>query len=457
MLQPMRDLRRNLALLVLALAAGCGGGGAPALPQAWPDGTVEEHVHSLAAGADDAAGAAEVAMALEANEIWDEAAAWYAHAVELEPTRALWDYHRALALRNRGSTDEARELLERTAARLPSEPAVHQRLGYWRLEEERLEEATESFRRLAELLPRAGEGAAGLGEIALRRDELREALGLLEQAVRLDPGLRSAHYALGRVYAGLGREEEAARSLARGSGAKVRFLDDPLAERVRSHARSVPVVLRLANQHLVQGRPGPSAEMLGALSLRHPDDVSVLSNLATAQLALGAFPSAQRSIERALALEPERAFTHLLSCAALTGQRRLDEALAAAERAIELAPELGKAHFEKAKVLGIRGRWDEARSSLERALELDRRDPTVFLALADVLLRSGAPAEALLQVDEALALDPDSVQGHVTHAWVLARLGRADDARRARDRALALAPSHPAVVDLNARLDTEPR
>jgi tetratricopeptide (TPR) repeat protein len=89
-------------------------------------------------------------------------------------------------------------------------------LVYWRLSDALLRvEAYDDAERAAKQAIWLNESFSGsyvtLGQIALKKGDLELARGLLERAVKMEPGNQNAHYALAKTYQRLGRAEEANR------------------------------------------------------------------------------------------------------------------------------------------------------------------------------------------------------------------------------------------------------
>ena len=154
---------------------------------------------------------------------------------ELHAAREAFAYSLLLL----GELGPARREYERYAAAMPGDPKGHYGLGLIELEETRLDEAADRFRRaialFAELAPRdprqgaarAGEYAechARLGEVHFARGELEAARAELLRATAISPGNISAFYTLGLVHRRLGEEELADQAAARYESARQALL-----------------------------------------------------------------------------------------------------------------------------------------------------------------------------------------------------------------------------------------
>lgn len=104
-------------------------------------------------------------------------------------------------------------------------------------------------------------------------------------------------------------------------------------------------------------------------------------NCADAQVALGAvmflsdwnWPGAQRSLERALELDPNHTEAYLLYGRLLEAQGDLDRGLAAKQKALERDPSSALVHLQIALSFWNQRRYDDVIAWANRALELDPR------------------------------------------------------------------------------------
>ena len=178
---------------------------------------------AVAALAKQAAGSARLhqvtAELLESQGDHTRAVDQYRRAVRKDPSlpgirRAL-----AVALLNASpegtARDKARRELEIEIGANPVDFHSIYELGELEWSEGRFAEARERFARAIELQPEFVDALIALGKAATRQGDAKGALPHLEKAVRLDPDNEVARYRLSQAYRRLGREEDAARELAR--------------------------------------------------------------------------------------------------------------------------------------------------------------------------------------------------------------------------------------------------
>jgi len=218
-------------------------------------------------------------------------------------------------------------------------------------------------------------------------DGLRTAIKYFNAAVAKDPADAWAHAGLAEAYTGLSGfyldPREAMPKAKRAAETALR-LDETLAD---AHAA-------LGYVHLVWDWDGPAAErsLLRALDLN--------PTLATARLNYAAYLTTQarhdqavHEIRRALNLDPRSIRTHAQGTVLLLFTRHYDEAIEVARRGLEFEPGSGFTLAFQGVAYAEQGRFEEALDNLQRAVQLD--DSLTIRALqAHVLAVAGRKAEA---------------------------------------------------------------
>lgn len=143
----------------------------------------------------------------------------YWRALTLGPDSAEVRLGLTVALWASGQDGRALELAHESAVRFPGDAALRHQLARMYLDRAERGDRSAEERGIALLQetlavdPDLAEAHYGLGSLALRRGELRQALASLRRAVELDPSSRRAHYALARCWRRLGRGDEAALAM----------------------------------------------------------------------------------------------------------------------------------------------------------------------------------------------------------------------------------------------------
>jgi predicted O-linked N-acetylglucosamine transferase (SPINDLY family) len=161
--------------------------------------------------------------------------------------------------------------------------------------------------------------------------------------------------------------------------------------------------------------------------------------LGCALTRLQRFEDAERSIQRAIALE-NRAEFHGSLGALRKSQNRWPEAIAAYQEALRLDPSLTDTHYNLGNAFRARGDIEEALKSFGRALELNGGHFHSLAALGQMMHAAGRPEEAAAYFKKALTLQPNDTDVLCELGDVLQESGDLDQAVALYQSALKLNP-----------------
>ena len=169
-----------------------------------------------------------------------------------------------------------------------------------------------------------------------------------------------------------------------------------------------------------------------------PDDPAAHAGLADTYSAMSDFgvaspaemrPRAIQETERALALDPQSAEGHAaLGRVQFLFDWNFAEAERSLARAVALDPDYMPAHQSTAWLESARGRHAKSIAAARRALQLDPVNIARYTELAWVLALGGHHAEALAEIDRALQLNPRSVATYLMKGWAYELAGQPDAA-----------------------------
>ena len=141
------------------------------------------------------------------------------------------------------------------------------------------------------------------------------------------------------------------------------------------------------------------------------------------------FETAERTLRRALAVDPSAGFPRQRLAMLLAARGRLDEAIVLGREAVRLEPlvpgraiTLGGLHYYARD-------FQRAEAEARRALQVSREFPTAHFFLGQIAAATGRHAEAITELQQAVAAS-DYVGWQVELVRVLTAAGRAEDARR---------------------------
>ncbi len=238
-------------------------------------------------------------------------------------------------------------------------------------------------------------------------------------------------------------------------------LADAVARRgLRRHPRSIDLLERVVFAQIRRRGALSAKRMLAAAPT--PSTVAEESTLcgvrAHGATELRDFDTADEALRRALELEPDSGWNHVIASAVRAAEDRYDEALAAARRAVALRPGMGAAISALAHLLQLREHDDEAIEVLQAGVA---RTEIAYLSvqLAGVLLEVERADEALVALDRAAACAPlaESVFQEGIRSLRFSALYQQDRIDDARQVAAAMrSPFHQRQADRLATATDQP-
>lgn len=205
-----------------------------------------------------------------------------------------------------------------------------------------------------EILPRY-RSDSGIFTRDFAQRELNADIAGAELRVRTDAGDASAHTLLATIYLRAGRVADAIGHLQEALRLNP---DDAEAHNDLGSALQVSGNLADATRHLAE------ADRL------RPNDARVHFNLGNALFASGKLDDAIRQYRRAIEINPDDADAHYNLAGVLGSQNKLDEAIAHLRRTLAIDPRRGDAHHNLALALTSEGKFDEALSDVVEALRI---------------------------------------------------------------------------------------
>ena len=329
-----------------------------------------------------AAAHAGLARAATARGEPEAAVTHYLAALELQPAASALRYPLALAYRELGDLEAARQQLAQRGTRPPSYPDPIRR-------------------ELRELATGAGVHLVA-GNRALRRNEPEAAAEHYRRAVEANAESAEAHLSLAATLARLGQPEEAAEHYERS------LAIDP---------ENPAVHYNLGTLLAAQGRPEASLPHFRTALELAPSYANARFNLATALLDIGKPEEALAHLQRLADSEEESASTRLATARALEQSGRPEEALPLLQ-AVATDPDVDSeqhlvADRHRARLLAQLGRFDQAAGLYRKLVERFPDEPeTRFASLMTLLLAEHYP-DAAAALEEATERFPNNLQ--ITH------------------------------------------
>ena len=387
---------------------------------------------------------------------------------QLHETRPdLWQVWSVLTrhLVDLGRTDEALEIIQQATGRFSRSSRLLMDLGMVHRARLDLPGEMAALRRCRELDPDAIEPVLSLAAALERNGDVAEAVRLLEAGIAREPLVPALRIQLARI---VGRRGEAERAVA--------ILRDAL----RFNPESDRVWEALDAWFEERGEREQTLEVARATAHAHPDEVQSWIRLAQFELRANDPRSALRTLDRALALNPQNEAAYDLRAAALAGLRRFPEARAACDppalrdgarislqgRGAWIEAQCGDltAAIERmeAVVAGVPdyewgwGRlveWHATRGDAENAVAAATRlawlDPQNVVAqnwIGQLRLKLGDRASAKSTFQRAMRLEPGNLFAGLQYVTLLTQDRDCEEAERAVAILAAHVPAAPLLV-----------
>ena len=278
----------------------------------------------------------------------------------------------------------------------------------------------------AQKAPHNAQAHNDLGGALFTLHRVPEAIKCYREAIRLKPDYADSYANLGAALADVGRTPEAIASYQ-----EALRLDE---KHVHTHVGLATLLSRTA------GRSEEAfAHFQRALEIQ-PQKAFVWNAYGSALITLGRIPEAIESCQKAVQLEPRAAINHTNLGIALVEAGRTAEAIEHYQQAVQLQPDYADAHNNLANALCKLGRTADALEHYRRAIELYPDDALAHFNWANALVDIGQTSEAIVHYEQALHIQPDSVKVHNNLAGAFLRLGRPDEAIKHYEEALKVKP-----------------
>jgi len=388
---------------------------------------VDAAVAAARAAPGDADAWAALAMTYDANEFAAYGEQCYRKAVALRPDVARWWYDLAVVLEREDRFDDAATALFRAAELDPSYPPLHYSATLWALSRGRLDDAEVAAQRTMTTSHGATGAFIALGRVQLERGRDDDAAKSLTRALETWPKAWGeptyVRFLLGTALARLGRADAAAPLLANGA-ADPRTLPDPWRDEVL--ARQDGFVARLSRAaRLVEANRLPDAvAALEELRRRRPDSVAVATDLGAVYAMSSRIDEAVALLARTTAEHPDSADAAARLVETLWKAGRKQDALREADAAVARIPGSAMAHASRGGALLDAGRADEAVAEFEAVLRLAPTDAAARASIGAARLAQSRPEPAVAAFADALARD--AAQPTAVAGMALVELDRGD-------------------------------
>ena len=387
----------------------------------------------------------------EANDMDSLALECYENALAMDDAQPQWWYRLARIKMQLGDRPGVVEAAQRVIGLGAAYAPVHWRLGFLHLEQDAHEQARRQFERAVDLDADDPAGKWGLARVWLQTGQPEKAAEMLAAQVQVHPDDAYSLLLLGTAYRQLGHWEKATFHLERGLGGGPEFRD-PWDERLKPYRAGLPHKVFDAIALIDAGELAEAAALLEELRRHHPDDLTVLNNLAAVYVARKQLQRALQLFDSALQTHPDNAYLHLNAASVYQQLNQPSQAVGHLDHVIALDPQLGDALRKKGKLLTVMGNHEAAVAAYELALENEPHDASLLVSLGLSRLELEQWESGLTSFLRAAALDSTLAQTHVGIAVAARNLGFFGEAEAALVRAAVLSPKAAKIQSMLAQI-----
>lgn len=320
-------------------------------------------------------------------------------------------------------------MLEQRVRAHPSADA-YVNLGAWFRDHRQFACAAEAFRNAFDLQPESARTAYLLGASLYSDGKAKEAIGPLQQSMRLDPTALQTHLLLGAVLDQVGNTADAEIEW------RAALAIDP---------KSLPARRALSKDLLARKDYNSEIALLRPVANTIALTPDLTLDLALAYSQMGMLEDSNSLLRAALRADPDSLPLAKALSATLVLQARREEAAGVLEAALKRHPDDLSLRLLFLRILVMQDETAKAQK-LGRQLLLASRHNAEILYLNGVLERRAGEYEAARDhLQQAVALDPDQYESRRNLGSVLAQLKDNQGAREQLEKAILLGGHDPQI------------
>lgn len=338
------------------------------------------------------------------------------------PSSVQAAYARALAATGRPAAAIA--MMKKSIAQDPRDPELHDELGSLYAQGQDWQHAEQEFRAAIDLKKEFASAHLHLGYV-LQAEQKPGAVDEWLQAYNLSRQDAKIALTVGTAIAAAGQDEQA-----------VPVLEDALKLEPGSTAAAYQLGLVLQRVNRVQD----AIRLLKSVVDAEPNDTDALINLGMALSQAHQAKDGVPFLQRAIALKPDNATAHQDLAAAYIQLNQIDDAEAELRIALKLSPDSPQLHYDLGVAYKLQDDAMHAIPELEAAEKLDRSAYEPAYVLGQLYMQVGRYEEAAPLLETSLKLHPENGEGWAALGSVYNKLERLPDAVAALRQAIQQLP-----------------
>ena len=377
-------------------------------------------------------------MTYQALRIQAAAIAAYRNAVQFAPEEVSWPFYLAVEYEETGDWTSAEAYYLQSIRLLPGYAYFWLRLGEVALEAGHLEQAGDAFIEAATLNPDMAAAIAGLGKVAMRRDEYSLAIEYLTQALGLQPEAKLLHYRIAQAYRHQGNVAKAEEHLGL-RGDKDVTASDRLISLMESFSRSSDYYLGEGTRAASQNQYDRAINAFKLAVTINPDNVAAYTQLALSLRMQGHLDQAEDSLATGLEIDPDYTLANMLMGTVIEEQGRQSEAIPYYRHAVATEPADVRARFMLANSQMRAGNFSQAAENYGMIVAVQPENIRATYLQGLALIGAGDCTAALQPLASSTKLAPRLREPALANVRVIATCPAANPEQKAGVLTIALA------------------
>jgi len=375
------------------------------------------------------------------NQVYHSRVAMWSDVVTHNPDNPRGHNNLGRALGFEGRWEEAAAEFQRALELNPTYVHARSNLGWVLINQGNHEEAIKYCQQALQLRPDWAQAYHHLGVAQVQMGLVERGIASLRKALETEPGNASTHYRLGRALLQRGRYQEATSAFR---------------ETLRFKPNHAQACNDLGDTLRRLGDYEEAFTLFEKALHLDPDSAEVHNNLGIALIRKGQTDLAEEHLRTALKINPQFAEAHNNLGSLLLKQGQTESALSQYREAIKIKPDYAQAHLNLADVLWQEGQFAETLEHYQKVLELEPDTHRAHDRVGLVLFNQGQVDPAITHFRQALKLAPDSFGTHCNLGVALASQGNSEEAEAHFRAALRIKPDfEPARKNLERLLQQQ--
>lgn len=301
------------------------------------------------------------------------------------------DLIKAIVTARDGKFGEAVGHIKAALEKDPGHPVAIYYGGSLSLMQGRIDEAEKAFKRVIAVSPDFSAALAGLGQVAVRRNKMEDAVSWYDKALEKEPANLSYRRELIEIYKTLGRKDAADGEM------KLALYYVPGVRETR---------LKQGMQLLTQGEYGEAVKLADTVLNIYKDVPEALYIKAAAQINLNEKELAVKDVQAFVSRQWGMPQAHHYAGMCYLALGRIDEAEKHFKIVIMAAPGMGKSFIPLTIIEQLRGNTRYALQGLALTIRQGEPPPLIYYFMGHIRMAAGDPAGYRDDMKEAVGLMP---------------------------------------------------